>query len=91
MPAARTATRHGAPRDPVARFHLGNRAILHAIHARADLSAKGLAQSGGAMVNYLYDLRRMAENHDRFAKDGTIAASPEVRGLARAAARKTDA
>jgi len=83
--------RHGAPRDPVARFHLGNGAILHAIHARADLSAKGRAQSGGAMVNYLYDPKRLAENHDRFAKDGTIAASPEVRGLARAAARKTDA
>lgn len=81
----------GAPRDPVARFHLGNGAILHAIHAGADRSAKGRAQSGGAMVNYLYDLRRLAENHDRFAKDGTIAASPEVRALARAAARKTDA
>jgi malonyl-CoA decarboxylase len=81
----------GGPRDPVARFHLGNGAMLHAVHARADLSAKGRAQSGGAMVNYLYDLRRLAENHDRFAKDGTIAASNEVRALARAAARKTDA
>lgn len=81
----------GQPRDPVARFHLGNGAILHAVHARADLSAKGRAQSGGAMVNYLYDLRRLAENHDRFARDGTIAASNEVRALARAAARKTDA
>jgi malonyl-CoA decarboxylase len=81
----------GGPRDPVARFHLGNGAILHAVHARADLSAKGRAQSGGAMVNYLYDLRRLAENHDRFAKDGTIAASNDVRALARAAARKTDA
>ncbi len=80
----------GGPRDPVARFHLGNGAMLHAVHARADLSEKGRAQSGGAMVNYLYDLRRLAENHDRFAKDGTIAASTEVRALARTAARKID-
>ena len=80
----------GGPRDPVARFHLGNGAILHAVHAGADRSPKGRAQSAGAMVNYLYDLRKLAENHDRFAQDGTIAASNEVRALARAATRKTD-
>jgi malonyl-CoA decarboxylase len=44
---------NGSPYDPVARFHLGNGAQIHAVHAGADLSANGVAQSGGAMVNYL--------------------------------------
>jgi malonyl-CoA decarboxylase len=41
----------GLLRDPVARFHLSNGASFHEVHARADLSPNGLAQSGGAMVN----------------------------------------
>jgi malonyl-CoA decarboxylase len=71
----------GLPVDPVARFHLGNGALVHAIHAGADTSAKGLAQSGGAMVNYLYDLGQVTQNHERFAADHVIAASSEVRAL----------
>lgn len=78
-------TGSGAPRDPVARFHLGNGAIVHALHGGADPSPKGQAQSGGVMVNYLYDLRRTAERHEAFATDGTIAASPAARSLAASA------
>jgi malonyl-CoA decarboxylase len=74
----------GAPRDPVARFHLGNGALVHAVHAGADLSVNGLAQSGGAMVNYKYDLKRISANHEAFVSAGKVAASPEVRALARA-------
>ena len=47
----------GQPLDPVARFHLGNGAELHEIHAAADLSQKGRKQSCGAMVNYLGSIR----------------------------------
>ena len=80
------ATRpNGLPLDPVARFHLGNGASVHQIHARADASAKGHRQSGGVMVNYLYDLARVAQNHERFAATQEIAASSEVRNLAAAA------
>lgn len=75
----------GLPLDPVARFHLGNGAIVHAVHAAANMSAKGLAQSHGAMVNYLYDLKRVAQNHEKFATARTVAASSEVRALAKAA------
>ncbi|MCQ0092968.1 malonyl-CoA decarboxylase [Roseovarius sp. M141] len=75
----------GAPRDPVARFHLGNGAIVHALHEDADLSPKGRTQSGGVMVNYLYDLRRTAEQHEAFATDGTVAASAAVKAQASAA------
>lgn len=74
----------GQPLDPVARFHLGNGAEIHAVHAGADLSPKGLAQSGGAMVNYLYDLAQVARRHERFAATGEIAASAAVRMLAAA-------
>ncbi len=73
----------GRPRDPVARFHLKNGASVHEIHARADLSPKGLEQSGGAMVNYLYDLGRITENHEAFATNQKVAASSALRALAR--------
>ncbi len=72
----------GAPRDPVARFHLGNGASIHKIHADADTSAKGRAQSAGVMVNHLYNMSKVSKNHERFATGNKIAASPEVRGLA---------
>ena len=65
-------------RDPVARFHLGNGASLHAIHWAADLSDKGLGQSIGLMVNYLYDLKSIEENHDAYFDQGEIAVSRHV-------------
>ena len=77
--------RGGLPYDPVARFHLGNGAIVHKVHADADTSDKGRAQSGGAMVNYLYDLKNIAQNHERFATTQEVQASSEVATLAGAA------
>lgn len=71
----------GSPVDPVARFHLGNGAMIHAVHAGADVSTNGMAQSNGTMVNYLYDLSQIAKNHEGFVTEGTITASPEVRAL----------
>lgn len=73
----------GAPRDPVARFHLRNGATVHDVHAQADLSPNGLEQSGGAMVNYLYDLGKITENHEDFATKNKVAASSSLRALAR--------
>jgi malonyl-CoA decarboxylase len=69
----------GMPADPVARFHLGNGAMVHAVHASADLSENGMAQSSGAMVNYLYDLAQIATNHEQFVVEKTVIASPDVR------------
>ncbi len=69
------------PRDPVARFHLGNGACLHGIHGAADLSAKGKEQSAGIMVNYLYDLPNIEANHDAYFDQGKIAASRAVNRL----------
>lgn len=75
----------GAPYDPVARFHLNNGAIAHAVHADADTSANGLKQSGGVMVNYLYDLDRISQNHEKFASSGEVIASRQVQALAKQA------
>jgi malonyl-CoA decarboxylase len=54
--------------NPVAKFHLGNGAKLHQINWAADLSRKGLRQSAALMVNYLYDLSAVEENHERFTQ-----------------------
>jgi len=78
------------PPDPVARFHLGNGAELLDIHWLGDTSEKGLAQSFGIMVNYLYDLDKIEVNHEAYASEGKIAASRKVRNLA-ATARKEGA
>jgi malonyl-CoA decarboxylase len=66
------------PMDPVARFHLGNGARLHRIHGGADLSTKGREQSGGIMVNYLYDLDKIEEYHEAYFDQGVISASRSV-------------
>jgi len=78
-------TDNGDPVDPVARFHLGNGAIVHAVHAEADTSENGQAQSGGTMVNYLYDLAKVAQNHEQFATTRQMVATSEVRSLANSA------
>ena len=72
----------GQPFDAVARFHLGNGAKIHAIQENADLSERGLAQSAGIMVNYLYDLEQVEKNHEQFVSTQTVAASAEVKKLA---------
>ncbi|WP_309083005.1 malonyl-CoA decarboxylase [Chelativorans sp.] len=71
----------GRPLDPVSRFHLGNGARLERINLLANRSASAMKQSFGIMVNYLYDPRAIEENHERFAENGEVIASPEVRRL----------
>ena len=72
----------GLPADPVARFHLGNGALVHDVHALADMSANGLRQSCGAMVNYLYDLPQVEANNESFVTEKKVAASRQVETLA---------
>ena len=75
----RAKTANGRPIDPVARFHLGNGARLERIDLLADLSQKGLKQSHGVMVNYLYALDEIEANHEAFAEKSLVVASPSVR------------
>ena len=67
--------------DPVARFHLGNGARLERINWMGDLSTKGLTESYGVMVNYLYDLAEIERNHEAFANQGVVVASSAVKKL----------
>lgn len=73
----------GRPLDPVARFHLCNGARLERINWLGDVSAKGLSESAGLMVNCLYDPKAIERNHEAYVKGGTIAASAEIKRLVR--------
>ena len=75
--------RGGRPLDPVARFHLGNGARLERLNLYGDVSPKGLKQSHGLMVNYLYDLDRIEANHEAYAERAEVIAAPAVRKLLR--------
>jgi len=71
----------GRPADPVARFHLGNGAGIEYVRWLGDVSAKGLRNGAGFMVNYLYDLDNVVANHEAHVKHGTIFAAHRVRKL----------
>lgn len=60
------------PWDAVARFHLGNGATIHQLQVDADLSPRGMRQSLGVMVNYLYDQRHIEHNHEQYLVEGHI-------------------
>ncbi|MEO6018176.1 MAG: malonyl-CoA decarboxylase family protein, partial [Polaromonas sp.] len=70
----------GKPVDPVARFHLGNGARVERLNWGGDPSSKGLKQSYGLMVNYLYDLRRL-DKHRSLLAQGNVPVSGEVQDL----------
>jgi malonyl-CoA decarboxylase len=71
----------GRALDPVAHFHLSNGARVERLNWHGDLSAKGLKQSAGLMVNYLYALDRIEANHEAYISGGDIPASSAVRNL----------
>ncbi len=60
-------------RDPVAHFHLSNGARLERINWLGDVSPKGLRESAGMMVNYLYVLDQIDDNHEAYMTEGKIA------------------
>ena len=74
--------------DSVARFHLGNGARLERIDWFGDLSPKGLRESAGIMVNYLYRLEDIEKNHEAYANQGAVAASSAVRKLLKSEGRR---
>lgn len=87
-PLMRAAARYlmtasGREADPVARFHLGNGARIEQLDWLGDVSPKGLRQSYGMMVNYLYDPAHIDANCRAFAENGSIAASGGLKRLMR--------
>jgi malonyl-CoA decarboxylase len=74
------ALEEGKPLDPVARFHLGNGARVERINWAGDPTPKGLKQSYGLMVNYLYDLKRL-DKHRAMLAEGKVAVSGAIESL----------
>jgi malonyl-CoA decarboxylase len=71
------------PLDPVARFHLGNGASLERINWMGDSSEQGIARSAGMMVNYLYRLDEVEENHELYFRSHRVVASSAIEKLAK--------
>ena len=78
-----TATRDGEPADPVARFHLGNGARAERLNWLADTSPRGLKNCAGMMVNYVYHVDQIENNHEVYVREHRVAATHELRSLAR--------
>jgi malonyl-CoA decarboxylase len=75
------ARRGDEPRDDVARFHLRNGARLEQINWLGDRSEKGLRESAGLLVNYLYDRKSVARNHEVYVNDNEIVHSSAIEQL----------
>jgi len=74
-------TPRGRALDPVAHFHLTNGARMERLDWLADLSAKGLQQSAGMMINYLYRQAEIEGNHEAYTGEGQVAASAAIARL----------
>ena len=59
-----------------------NGALVEAVHTDADISANGMGQSCGVMVNYRYDLNKISTNHEAYANQQSVVASKAVQALA---------
>jgi malonyl-CoA decarboxylase len=73
----------GRALDPVAHFHLSNGARVERLNWLGDLSAKGITQSAGMMVNYLYKLSDIKANHEAYTGEGRVTASTAIRNIAK--------
>ena len=71
-------------RDTVTHFHLSNGARVERINWLGDVSAKGMRESAGLMVNYLYDPAKIEDQHEAYAGEGKRASAPAVRKLLKA-------
>ena len=71
------------PLDAVARFHLGNGARMERLNWLADTSKQGMARSAGLMVNYVYRLKEIEQNHEAYVKEHVVVASARLAALAR--------
>ncbi|XP_048132158.1 malonyl-CoA decarboxylase, mitochondrial isoform X2 [Rhodamnia argentea] len=70
--------KRGKALDSVANFHLQNGAMVERINWMADRSEKGLRQSGGIMVNYVYRLENIEEYAQSYFSTGQIHSSDDI-------------
>jgi malonyl-CoA decarboxylase len=78
-----TESRNRRAADPVAHFHLSNGARIERLNLMADTSDKGIKESAGLMVNYLYDPAKIEQYHEDYAGEAKRNASQAVRKLAK--------
>ncbi|WP_341815406.1 MULTISPECIES: malonyl-CoA decarboxylase [unclassified Wolbachia] len=71
----------GGAYDPVAHFHLSNGASIKQINWMADTSEKGISQSAGIMVNYLYELPKIDNNHENYMINKAVSHSKKVSSM----------
>ncbi|MGL9681648.1 MAG: malonyl-CoA decarboxylase [Wolbachia sp.] len=71
----------GGAYDPVAHFHLSNGASIKQLNWMADVSEKGISQSAGMMVNYLYELSKIDNNHESYMVNKVISHSKQVSSM----------
>ncbi|HUB95929.1 MAG TPA: malonyl-CoA decarboxylase [Stellaceae bacterium] len=76
-------TPSGRAHDAVAHFHLSNGARIERLNWRADTSGKGMQQSWGMMVNYLYRLGDIETNHEAYTGEGKVTASSSMQRVAK--------
>ena len=65
----------------MAHFHLSNGAVIERLSWMGDRSENGLKQSAGLMVNYVYDLNQIDENHEAYSGNGRITVSTDIKAL----------
>jgi len=71
----------GTALNSVAHFHLNNGAIIAQIDWLADTSKRGISQSGGLMINYLYKLKTIDNNHESYRAGEPVIASSRFKNL----------
>ena len=76
------ATQQNLPADSVARFHLGNGARAERLNWLADVSPRGLKNCAGMMVNYVYHLNEIEQNHEAYVKGSELACTRVLRQMA---------
>ncbi|KAG9142413.1 hypothetical protein Leryth_020809 [Lithospermum erythrorhizon] len=74
--------KRGKALDSVANFHLQNGAMIGRLNWMADRSEKGLKQSAGIMVNYIYRVENIEENSQTYFGSGHIQAPSDFCYLA---------
>lgn len=62
---------------PSGNFHIRNGACMWRLNWLADLSARGLENSFGLMMNYRYVLEDVDKNNQQYLLNGMVAASPQ--------------
>lgn len=74
----------GRALDPVAHFHLSNGARMESLNWLGDRSGNGIRQSAGMMINYLYKLSEIDQNHESYSTpDRIIPVSNAIKALAK--------